>query len=126
MRNRTTQWTAISGAALIALAMGASVAVQADGNQVPASQQAHQQQFEQMQARMATMHALMNQIHQTTDPAARQKLMDQQYELMRNQMNDMGVMHGCMVGHGMSDHGMTGQHMMGNGMMQPAGQGQAD
>lgn len=126
MRNRTTQWTAVSGAALIALALGASVPALADGNEATASQRAHQQRFEQMQARMQTMHALMNQIHQTTDPAARQKLMDQQYELMRDQMKDMGAMHECMMGHGMSDHGMTGQHMMGNGMMQPGSQGQAD
>jgi len=126
MRNRTTQWIAISGAALIASVLGASVPVQADGNESAASQQAQQQQFAQMQARMQTMHALMNQIHETTDPAVRQKLMDQQYQLMRNQMNDMGATHGCMMGQGMSEHGMTGQHMMGHGMMQPATQGQAE
>ena len=126
MRNRTTQWTAVSGAALIALALGASVPALADGNEATASQRAHQQRFEQMQARMQTMHALMNQIHQTTDPAAQQKLMDQQYELMRNQMKDMGTMHDCMIGHGMSEHGMTGQQMMGHGMKQPGSQSQAD
>jgi len=69
---------------------------------------------------------LMSQIHQTTDPTARQKLMDQQYELMRNQMKDMGTMHDCMIGHGMSEHGMTGQQMMGHGMKQPGSQSQAD
>ncbi len=126
MRNRTTQWTVISGVALIALAMGASVAALADGNDATASRQSHQQQIEQMQARMQTMHALMSQIHETTDPAARQKLMDQQLQLMRRQMNDMGATHGCMSGHDTSDHGMTGQHMMGNGMMQSAGQGESD
>jgi hypothetical protein len=119
MRNRTTQWTAISGAALIALAMGASVPVLADANEATAGQQSHQQQFEPMQTRMQTMRALMNRIHQTTDPAARQKLMDQQFQLMRDQMNEMVAMHECVMGYGMPDHGMTGQLMMGNGVMQP-------
>ena len=126
MRKRTTHWTAIAGAPLIALALGASVPALASGDVTTTSQQTHQQQFEQMQTRMQTMHALMSQIHQTTDPAVRQKLMDQQFELMRNEMNDMGVMQECMIGNGMSEHGMTGQHMMGHGMKQPGSQSQAD
>jgi hypothetical protein len=77
----------------------------------------------QMQERMRLMQQQMDRIHKTTDPAERQKLLDEHYKLMEAQMATMRGMGGGMMG-GMGGGGMTGGGMMGpggQGMMGPGG-----
>jgi hypothetical protein len=113
MRNRTRRCAAVSGAAMLAMAMASTIPARADDNQPPATQQTQQQQwYAQMQARMQGMHALMTQIHQATDPAVRQQLMTQQMQMMQAQMNDMGMMNGQMMARGSMGCGQAGGGMM--------------
>jgi len=129
VRNKIRQSIAISGAALLAVALAGTLPAWAGNEQPVAGQQAQQQQqFAAMQARMQAMHAIMNQLQQATDPAIRQQLMNQEFQLMREQMKDMGMMNGMMMGspttgHGMMGGGMTSGGMMGGGMMQPGNSG---
>jgi hypothetical protein len=117
MSDKVRQSIAIAGAALLAMAFAGTLPAWAGDNQPATSQQAQQQQqFAAMQARMQAMHAIMIQIQQTKDPATRQQLMNQEFQLMREQMKDMGMMNGMMMGYGATGHGMMGGGMMGGGM----------
>jgi ABC-type transport system involved in cytochrome bd biosynthesis fused ATPase/permease subunit len=117
MRNGTRRYVAVSGAAMLALALAGTISARADDSPTASSQQTQQQWYEQMQARMQGMHALMTQIHQATDPAVRQQLMTRQMQMMQAQMHDMGMMNGQMMGNGTMGCGTTGGGMMGGSMM---------
>jgi len=57
----------------------------------------------------------MDRIHKTTDPAERQKLLDEHYKLMQEQMTTMrGMGGGMMMGMG-GGMGQGGQGVMGPG-----------
>jgi len=116
MRNRFKQSAAAVGAVLMAFAVGTAVPAVAEEGNKAASQQV-QQDYEQMQARMQTMHALMTQISQATDPAVRRRLMSQQMQLMQAQMHDMGMMNDHMMGHGAMGCGAADGSMMESHMM---------
>jgi hypothetical protein len=64
-----------------------------------------------MQEGMKNMQALMSAIESTKDPAARQKLLDQHRQAMREQMEAMRKMGGGM------NAGTTGKGMMSGDMM---------
>jgi hypothetical protein len=72
----------------------------------------------QMQERMRLMQQQMDRLHKTTDPAERQKLLDEHYKLMEAQMATMRGMGGGMM-MGMGGGGMMGPG--GQGMMGPGG-----
>jgi len=73
---------------------------------------------EQWQARMNTMHEQMDNIHQTTDPKERQRLLEEHWKTMDEQMTGMRAMEGMMGGmmggmHGRrGDRGQGSMHMM--------------
>jgi len=113
MRDRVRQSIIVSaGAAALAIALGSAIPALADDRESAESHHAQQQPFEQIQARMQSMHALMTEINRTTDPAARQQLMVQQMQLMRAQMHDMGMMNRQMMSHGTTGCGATAGRMM--------------
>src|SRR6185369_1325391 len=57
--------------------------------------QAQMQQMQQMEGRMAEMRALMERIQKSSDPAERQRLLDEHARLMQQGMMMMGqMMHG--------------------------------
>ena len=117
MSDKVRQSIAIAGAALLAMVFAGTLPAWAGNDHPATSQQAQQQQqFAAMQARMQAMHAIMIQIQQTKDPATRQQLMNQEFQLMREQMTDMGMMNGMMMGYGATGHGVMGGGMMGGGM----------
>ena len=75
----------------------------------------------QMQERMRLMQQQMDRLHKTTDPAERQKLLDEHYKLMEAQMATMrGMGGGMMMGMG-GGMGQGGQGMMGPGGAPKAG-----
>lgn len=118
MSNKVRYSIAIAGAALLAVAFAGTRPARAGNSQPAASQQARQQQqFAAMQARMQAMHAIMIQIRETKDPATRQQLMNQEFQLMREQMKDMGMMNGMMMGNGAMGNGAIGHGAMSGGMM---------
>ena len=69
----------------------------------------------QMQERMRLMQQQMDRLHKTTDPAERQKLLDEHYKLMEAQMATMRGMGGGMMKGMDGGMGQGGQGMMGPG-----------
>ena len=78
-------------------------------------------QVAQMQQNMQRMQEQMDKIRQTQDPQERQKLLQEHWETMRNNMAQMHEMWGpgmgCCAGGPMMGGGMRGGHMMGGPMM---------
>ncbi len=78
-------------------------------------------QMAQAQENMKKMQAQMDEIRQTQDPQARQKLLRDHWATMQGNMQMMhgmwgpGMM-GCCAGGPMMGHGMMGGHMMGGPM----------
>ncbi len=117
----------IATAAALAVALvltGATLAQEKPAAKPPAAQPGprgpgmgmpmSEQDRTQMQERMQLMQQQMNRLHKTTDPAERQKLLDEHYKLMEAQMATMrGMGGGGMMGGGMMGQG--GQGMMGPG-----------
>ena len=80
-----------------------------------------QKQMMQMQDRMKTMQEQMNRIRQTTDPAERQKLLQEHLQAMQERMKDMRAIDGGMMTGMMGQGGGKGMH--GGGMMEPRARG---
>ncbi len=99
----------IASAALVA-----GTNVQANDAQHPASatQAApsvqSSERFEEARAQMQKMLAQMDQIHQTKDPAERQRLMDEHMRTMQDTMQSMHAMGGPMMMDMMGQQGMGG------------------
>ena len=70
-------------------------------------------QWTQMQESMAKMYGLMTQIQNTTDPAERQKLLDEHWQLMQQNMQAMRGFGGPMMRGGIEPGGGMGPGMMG-------------
>ena len=70
-------------------------------------------QVDRWQERMNRMHQQMDQLDRTTDPEKRQKLLEEHWDLMNEQMLSMRMMGGGMMGHmhGGSPRGHD-RHMM--------------
>ena len=101
-------------AATLALCSLPLVQVQADSqDDSEYSQQQWDRHVDEWQERMNTMHRQMQEIDGTTDPEQRQKLLEQHWKLMDEQMLSMRMMGGGMMGsmHGRGHHG-RGRHMM--------------
>jgi hypothetical protein len=81
----------------------------------PAPQSMSVEQFDQDMAKaqenLKKMQEQMSLIQKTTDPAQRQKLMQEHQAMMQQGMQGMNGMMGCCGG------GMMGGHMKGNGPM---------
>lgn len=90
------------------------VQVQADSHDdSDFSQEQWERHVDQWQKRMNTMHRQMQEIDRTTDPAKRQKLLDEHWQLMNEQMYSMRMMGGGMMGHMSGQrHHRRGRHMM--------------
>ncbi|MDX2460640.1 MAG: hypothetical protein QNM00_11195 [Gammaproteobacteria bacterium] len=92
--------------------------VHADSHEQNASQEKWGHYVEQWQGRMNTMHKQMDRIHQTKDPKERQRLLEEHWKTMDEQMAGMRDMEGMMGGmmggmHGQrGDRGHGSMHMM--------------
>jgi len=94
--------------------------VHADSHEEGESQEKWDRYTEQWRARMNTMHAQMDRIHQTTDPVERQRLLEEHWKTMDEQMADMRTMEGMMGGMMGGMHGQRGNQGHGNmHMMDP-------
>lgn len=106
-------------AAITALLLSVPLAnVQADSHEGGESQEKWEHYIEQWQGRMNTMHEQMDRIHQSQDPQERQRLLEEHWATMDEQMRDMRMMEGMMGGmmggmHGQrGDRGHGSMHMM--------------
>ena len=85
-----------------------------------------EQYGQQMREHMQRMHEQMSQLGQTTDPAQRQRLLQEHWQTMYRDMETMRGMGwmwpGPMMGPGMRGHGMGGPGMMGGGPAPGAGE----
>lgn len=70
-------------------------------------------QWAQIQGNMAKMYGLMTQIQNTTDPAERQKLLNEHWQLMQQNMQAMRGFGGPMMRGGMGPGAGMGPGMMG-------------
>ncbi len=79
-----------------------------------------EQYGQQMRENMQRMHEQMNQLGQTTDPQQRQKLLQEHWQTMYRDMENMRGMGWMWNGPMMGPNGMMGPGMMGPGMMRGA------
>jgi len=92
--------------------------VHADSHEQSESQEKWNKYTEQWQERMNTMHKQMDRIHQTNDPKERQRLLEEHWKTMDEQMTGMRTMEemtGGMMGGMHGRRGSRGQgsmHMM--------------
>ena len=94
------------------------IQAQADSHETGESEENWDRYTEQWQQRMNTMHEQMDRINQTKDPKERQRLLEEHWKTMDEQMSDMRMMEGMMGGmmggmHGRrGDQGHGSMHMM--------------
>lgn len=92
--------------------------VQADSQEESETLKKWDQYTQQWQRRMNTMHKQMDRIHQTQNPKERQRLLEEHWKTMDEQMAGMRDMEGMMGGmmggmHGQrGDRGHGSMHMM--------------
>lgn len=91
--------------------------VQADSNEADESQKQWNHYTEQWQEHMNTMQEQMDMIHQTTDPAERQRLLEEHWKTMDAQMRDMRMMAGMRGGMMGDMHGRNDRHHNGGKQM---------
>jgi Ni/Co efflux regulator RcnB len=75
--------------------------------------------MQKWQERTKTMHEQMNKIAATKDPEERRRLLEEHWRTMSEQMDDVNMMSGHMMGGQMKGAGMMGRGMMGGHMMRP-------
>ncbi|APO84297.1 hypothetical protein [Pseudomonas putida] len=122
----------LAALALAAMLFPALAFAQQDASATkPTQQSINIEQFDQEMAKaqenLKNMQEQMSLIQKTTDPAQRQKLMQQHEAMMQHGMQMMSGMWGdgmmgCCGGSKMGRHMMGGDHMMGNGHMMGWGQ----
>jgi hypothetical protein len=111
-------------AAITALLFSVPLLVQADSHEAGESQEKWEHYIEQWQGRMNTMHEQMDRIHQTQDPQERQRLLEEHWVTMDQQMRDMRMMEGMTGGMMGGMHGRQGNQGRGHmHMMDPEQQG---
>ena len=115
--------TSILVAAIVAGALSAPI-VSAQDKHVhpkPAMSMDMDKKMPQMQENMKKMQQQMEQMRATSDPAERERLMQQHMQTMQDNMMTMRGMGGMMMqgytGHGGMQHGMPGSDAMKHAMM---------
>lgn len=115
----------LSAIVLSALPVHAQQATRADrgarAKAVAPNVQEFDKQMAQVQENMKKMHEQMDKIHETQNPEARQKLLQDHWATMQNNMQMMhGMwgtgMRGCCAGGPNMDQSMMDRHMMGGPM----------
>ena len=111
-------------ATITALLFSVPLLVQADSHEAGELQGKWDHYTEQWQERMNTMHEQMDRIDQTNDPAKRQRLLEEHWKTMDEQMRDMRMMEGMMGGMMGGMHGRRGDQGRGHmNMMDPEQRG---